>query len=125
MAYQRANSNQFKLKNGQASSSLQAYMKRQPKPDRVQSIGNKEQKAHAFLQEEMGDRKDLPLDEDPNPGDAEANYHASPELDYYESDAFNQPDDTPEAFHVQDHGGFECRYCGSHFPSNNKLCNHL
>ena len=91
----------------------------------MQGIGNKERKTHAFLQEEMGDRKDLPLDEEPDPGDAEANYYASPELDYYEPDAFNQPDDTPEAFHVQDHGGFEYRYYSSHFPSNNKLNNYL
>lgn len=100
-------------------------MKRQLKLDQVQGIGNKEQKAHSFLQKEMGDCKDLPLDEELNPGDAGVNFHASPELDYYEPDALNQPDDTPEAFHVQDHEGFECRYSGSHFPSNNKLYNHL
>lgn len=81
MAYQRANSTQFKLKNGQALSSLPAYMKRQLKLDQVQGIGNKEQKAHAFLQKEMGDCKDLPLDEELYPGDAGVNFHASPELD--------------------------------------------
>lgn len=100
-------------------------MKRQSNPDQVRAAGNKQHKAHAFLQEEMDDNEEFSLDEEPDFGNAEANYYASPELDYYEPYAFNQPKDPPEVFHVQDHGEYECRYCERHFPSNNKLHTHL
>lgn len=98
-------------------------MKRQSRSDQVQGAGFKQQTAHAVLQEDMGESEDIPMDEEPDYGNRQANY--SPELEYYEPDAFNQPDDRPEIFHIQDHGGHECRYCGNHFPSNNKLHNYL
>lgn len=73
----------------------------------------------------MGDRADLRADEEPDFGDPEANDYASPELDYDEADAFNQSNDPPEVLHIYDHGEFICRHYEIHFPSNNKLHNHL
>lgn len=59
-------------------------MKRESRPDQMQGAGNRQQKAHAFLQEEMDNNEDLLADEEPDLGDAETDYYASPELDYYE-----------------------------------------
>ena len=50
----------------------------------MQGAGNRQQKAHAFLQEEMDNNEDLLADEEPDLGAAETDYYASPELDYYE-----------------------------------------
>ena len=55
----------------------------------------------------------------------DANYYDSLELDYYEPDAFNQSDNSPDAYHIEDPKEYKCRHCGSHFPSNNKLHSHL
>lgn len=73
----------------------------------------------------MGECEDIPIDEELDYGEEEANQYNSPELEYYEPDAFNHPDNLPAAFHVQDNAGHECRYCRSRFPSNNKLHRHL
>lgn len=46
-------------------------------------------------------------------------------LNYYESDAFNQPDNFSKAFHIQNYIKPECQYFGTQFVSNNKLYNYL
>ena len=122
-SYRPTNQNQFQIKNGQSTTSLPTYGKRQARSDQILESDKKSQKAHAFLHEEMEEGTDALISEEYDHQDA--NYYHSPELDYYEPDAFNQPEDPPEAFHIQSHAEPECRYCGSQFLSNNKLHNHL
>ena len=55
----------------------------------------------------------------------DVNYCDSPELDYYEPEAFNQPNNSPNTSHIEDPKDYECWHYGSHFFSNNKLHSHL
>ncbi len=98
-----------------------AYGKRQSQFDQIQEAGKKSQKAHAFFHQEVIINSQI--EEEFNHKDA--NYYDSPELDYYEPDAFNQPDNPPDAYHIEDQKKYECLYCGSYFPSNKKLYFHL
>ncbi len=100
---------------------MPAYGKYQSRFDQIQEAGNKSQKTNAFLHEEMG--INCQIEEEFNHEDA--NYYDSPELDYYEPDAFNQPDNPPDAYYVENPKEYECQHCGSHFSLNNKLHSHL
>lgn len=53
------------------------------------------------------------------------NYYDSFESNYYKLDAFYQPNDHQEVFHVQNFPEPECQFCRSRFASNNILHNHL
>ncbi len=38
----------------------------------------------------------------------DANYYDFPELDYYEPDTFNQPDNPLDAYYIEDPKEYEC-----------------
>lgn len=46
----------------------------------------------------------------------DTNYYNFFELDYYELDTFNQPDNPPNAYHVEDPKKYKYCYYGSYFP---------
>lgn len=73
----------------------------------------------------MGETQHIPIDKELDYGEEEATQYNLPELEYYEPNAFDQPDNSTAAFHVQDNARHECRYCRSQFSSNNKLHRHL
>ncbi len=98
-----------------------AYGKRQIQFDQIQEAEKKSQKAHVFLHKEMG--TNCQIEEEFN--HENVNYYDSPELDYYEPNTFNQPDNLPDAYHVEDPKEYEYQHCGSHFSLNNKLYSHL
>ena len=81
----------------------------------------KSQKVYAFLHKKIGINSQI--EEEFNYEDA--NYYDSPELDYYEPDAFNQLDNSPDAYHIEDPKEYKCRHYESHFHLNNKLHSHL
>ena len=87
----------------------------------MEEAKKKNQKARAFLIKKMGINSQIEREYNHE----DANYYYSPELDYYEPDAFNQLDNTPDTYHVQDRKEYKCQYYKSHFPSNNKLHCHL
>ncbi len=45
----------------------------------------------------------------------DAHDYNSPELDYYKPDAFNQPDNSPDAYHVEDPKKYKCWHHRRHF----------
>ena len=102
---------------------MPTYGKRQAQFNQILESDKKSLKAHAFLLEEIDEGTDALISEKYDYQDA--NYYHLLELDYYEPDAFNQPEDLPEVFHIKCHGKPECQYCGSQFLSNNKLHNYL
>ncbi len=55
----------------------------------------------------------------------DANYYDFLELDYYKPNAFNQPDNLPDAYHVENLEKYECRHYRSYFPLNIKLYSDL
>lgn len=73
----------------------------------------------------MGKAINSQIDEKYDYENDEAKYYDSAELDYYKPDTFNQPDNSPNAYYVQNPKEYECQYCESRFSSNNKLYNHL
>lgn len=54
----------------------------------------------------MGEDTDAIISEEYNYQDA--NYYHLLELDYYELDVFNQPENFPKAFHIKNHTEPEC-----------------
>ena len=85
---------------------MPTYGKRQTRSDQILESDKKSQKAHAFLHEEMGEGTDALISEEYDHQDT--NYYHLPELDYYEPDAFNQPEDSPKAFYIQSHSEPKC-----------------
>lgn len=53
------------------------------------------------------------------------NYYNSAELDYYKSDAFNQPKNSSDVYYIQDPEEYKYWDCGSQFLFNNKIYFHL
>lgn len=56
----------------------------------------------------MGKNADSFIDKERDYGEEGASYYDSTELDDYEPDAINHPENTPEAYYVQDYTRHEC-----------------
>lgn len=62
----------------------------------------------AVLQKKISESKDIPIDEKFDYKKGKTNQYNLPKLEYYKPNTFNQPDNLPAAFHIQDNGGHEC-----------------